>query len=71
MVQTSKTDHFGCSKNGVICYMLWSSNVQEITAETTILSEYLKLEEKSVFNFMNTRFDWERLDFAKCRIFSF
>ena len=27
----------------------------------------LKLEEKSCFNFMKTRFDWERLDFAKYR----
>ena len=40
------------------------------SAETTIRSEYVKLEEKSGFNFMKNCFDWERLDFAKYRIFS-
>ena len=40
------------------------------SAETTILSKYLKLEKKSGFNSMKTRFDWERLDFTKYRIFS-
>ena len=48
-----------------ICYML----IFRKSAETTLLSEYLK-EEKSGFNFTKTCFDWERLDFAKYRIFS-
>ena len=65
------TTSFARSKNGVVefptCYghqFLWES------AETTNLSKYLKLEEKSEFYFMKTRFDWDRLDFAKYRIFS-
>ena len=39
------------------------------SAETTILSDYLKLKENSRFNFMRIRFYWERLDFDKYRIF--
>ena len=59
-----------CSKNGVIwiCYMLWSSKFQGIS-RNYFLSEYLKLEEKSGFTFMKSRFDWERLGYAKHRIF--
>ena len=44
------------------CY---GHKISRKSAETIILSEYLKLKEKSGFNFMKTRIDWERLDFAK------
>ena len=44
----------------------FSGNQQELLP----LSKYLKLEDKSGFNFLKTRFDWERVGFAKHKIFS-
>ena len=57
-------------KNGAIwifciCY---GHQIFRESAETTILSGHLKLEEKSEFDFLKTHFDWERLDFAQHRI---
>ena len=65
------TTLFARSKNDVIwiCYMLWSSNSQGISKNYHSFWIH-KVKEKSVFNFMKTRFDWERLGFDKYRIFS-
>ena len=74
MVQTSKTDHFGCAQrkwcNLNLLHPHDAPQIFRESAETTILSAYLKLKEKSVLNFMKTRFYWERLGFDKFRIFS-
>ena len=70
VVRTSKFVHNGCGQqmcnlNATCC----GHQTFRESAKTTILSEYLKLE-KSGFNFMKTRFDWERLAFANYRIVS-
>ena len=73
MVQTGKTDHFGCAQQKWCNLNLLHAMVLKFfrkSAETTILSVYLKLKENSRFNFMMIRFYWERLGFDKYRIFS-
>ena len=75
MVQTSKTDHFGCAQQkwrnlNLLQCTCYGPEIFRESTKTTILFEYLKLKEKSVLNFVKTRFYWERLGFDKYRIFS-
>ena len=73
MVQTSKADHFGCAhQKGCNLNLLHAMVIKFSGNQQTLLFSLntLKLEEKSGFNFMKTRFDWERLGIAKYRLFS-